>query len=388
MYEADPEFEQNSQITILHGYQTQSVPGPGQEDDLSDFVQVPQPYLGDYALDVRMFNPGEKVVLKFPKAHDRNGDEDIITYELLIDSNTMPMDIADVPEIGKYWENQTIISIPVEDLIDYGDEYYYYQYVASNYQNNECIHFSITALDSTGRGSDEIFSDTFIIGCRATAPKFDQGNLNISVEDQDGNWLLNLRWEDFKILDLGGSSVQKWSESYYNNFKNFERNIEGHVNKIYLQVDISPDANFTSPLSSKLGENWNGEFLRFIPWDTDNQANISIPLKSLEATALTNPERFYLRFTLVIQPGPDSYVYSSSQVVSYFGNIPTVSHRAHRVGLNSSEFETEDVLVIRSYQNYKTIRLLGEDESGTSREIIIDLGTGAINGLTISGGSW
>jgi hypothetical protein len=71
-------------------------------------------------------------------------------------------------------------------------------------------------------------------------------------------------------LDLGGSSVQKWSESYYNNFKNFERNIEGHVNKIYLQVDISPNADFTSPLSFKLGESWDREFLRFIPWETDN----------------------------------------------------------------------------------------------------------------------
>jgi hypothetical protein len=129
--------------------------------------------LDDYALDIRMFNPGEKVILKFPKAHDRNGDEDIIAYELLIESSTMPMEIADVPEIGNYWENHTIISIPAEDLIDYGDGYYYYQYVASNYQSNECIYFTITAVDSTGRASNEILSDTFIVGCRATAPKFD-----------------------------------------------------------------------------------------------------------------------------------------------------------------------------------------------------------------------
>ena len=76
----------------------------------------------------------------------------------------------------------------------------------------------------------------------------------------------------------------------------------------------------------------------------------------------------------------------SLSIVAYFGNVPTVSHRSHNVGINTNSMTDEDVLVIENYQNRKYVKLVGI--GGKLNTITIDLSTGEVSVMTLSGGEW
>jgi hypothetical protein len=59
--------------------------------------------------------------------------------------------------------------------------------------------------------------------------------------------------------------------------------------------------------------------------------------------------------------GSYAVVESFPVVRTYFGNIPTVSHRSHHVGINTTSFEDDEVLVVTNYSNRNIIALRGID---------------------------
>ena len=102
-----------------------------------------------------------------------------------------------------------------------------------------------------------------------------------------------------------------------------------------------------------------------------------------------------MRFTLIVSYGlQDSStlatVVSVPQIYTYFGAVPTVAHRAHKVGINTNALGEQDVLVVENYQGTRYIRFKGTDAHDASQtyEITFDLLNGTITGAVIDCGEW
>jgi hypothetical protein len=87
-----------------------------------------------------------------------------------------------------------------------------------------------------------------------------------------------------------------------------------------------------------------------------------------------------MRFSLTVSYGLNSdstlaTVVSIPQVYSYVGSVPTVSHRAHKVGINTLSLDQDDVFVVENYQGTKYVVFKGTDpgNAANSYEVRIDL---------------
>jgi hypothetical protein len=67
-----------------------------------------------------------------------------------------------------------------------------------------------------------------------------------------------------------------------------------------------------------------------------------------------------------------------------------MAHRVHKVGINTTSLDQDDVLVVENYQGTKYVRFKGTDASNASKtyEITFDLLTGSITGAVIDCGEW
>lgn len=401
-YREAPSWSSNN-FTLLHDYITTRSEGDGY--DISSLSQITT---GD--INTQMFNAGEGIVFKIPKPVDINGYEDITNFVIYLyrDNLTEKGPESFEGKISKQW---LTISLKDENLVEKGD-FYYYRYTASAYQKNEYFYFEIAAQDSTGLISEALTTkDLPIFGCRTAVPMFDQGVVNTSVEKTEQDWKIELKWRSFTINDLGGSAtLDGWNLDYYNIYPNLERAVPNYNKDIYLQVEISPTPDFTNRIEKILRDSDLSNYIDFKPYGSKGNNIIELILnqdKELKPAGLVNSEKFYLRFTLFIAYAPDAYIQSLPQIISYFGSVPTVSHRSHHVGINNTEFESDDVFVIQNYQNRSKIRFIGveTDESGQAINHIIeiDLNKGLISGaslidvkiekadfsnLIIDGGSW
>ena len=72
---------------------------------------------------------------------------------------------------------------------------------------------------------------------------------------------------------------------------------------------------------------------------------------------------------------------------SYFDTVPTVAHRANKIGVNTKIIGDDEVLVIENFKDQIKIALKGANEKNNNI-IEIDLITGKISGSTIDGGEW
>ena len=102
-----------------------------------------------------------------------------------------------------------------------------------------------------------------------------------------------------------------------------------------------------------------------------------------------------MKFVLTVSYGLQSEkvlanIVSAPQIYTYFGAVPTVAHRVHKVGINTTSLDQDDVLVVKNYQGTKYVRFKGTDASNASKtyEITFDLLTGSINGAVIDCGTW
>jgi hypothetical protein len=95
-------------------------------------------------------------------------------------------------------------------------------------------------------------------------------------------------------------------------------------------------------------------------------------------------------FSLKNNSGDLALISSTPQIHTYFGSVPTVAHRVHKVGINTTSLGPDDVLVVENYSGTKYLRFKGTDPSNASKtyEITIDLLTGSISGALIDCGTW
>lgn len=332
-------------------------------------------------LNLRMFNASEGIVFALPKASDPNND--ISEYQIFLARNdfigtSSVLNSSDVTFGSTPWLTLTYSQL---ENGAYDDNYYYYRYSASQYTKNEYFYFKVRVKDQMGNYSEERISTTYIIGCRTVNPNFSIGNIAVIR----AGTTVTLKYNLF-VTDLGGSAKSTgWDENFYNSYPNFERSITGYTPKVTLKVEISPDQTFSSTYVKSITQTGTSPFIDF----TSTQAVITGFDES--------HAKIFMRFTLTVSYGLNSnnsdglaVVTSLPQVYTYFGSVPTISHRSHRVGINTNALTENDVFVVENYQGSRYIIFKGTDVSDASitYEIIFDLLTGSIDGATISGGEW
>lgn len=335
------------------------------------------------ALNIRMVNSGEGIIFVLPKATDPNND--IAEYRIFLSRN----DFYDTSSVLKYNEvtfGQTPwLTIPYTTLENgtKDSNYYYYLFKASQYTKNEYFYFKLQARDETGNTSKEIICQNYIIGCRTAAPTFSAGNVKVERNGTEVTLSYN-----FRITDLGGSAKSTgWDRAYYDNFPNFERTITNYTPKASLVIEIAPDQSFTKDVITSSPITYTASSSKKLADFTHTQTKLS--------GFAASHAKIFMRFTLtvsytLVSGTTTANVVSIPQVYTYFGAVPTVAHRAHKVGINTNSLDQDDVLVVENYQGTKYIRFKGTDASNASKtyEITFDLLSGSITGAVIDCGEW
>lgn len=333
--------------------------------------------------DKVMVNSGEGIIFVLPKATDPN--DDISEYLIFLARNDF-IDASSVLDKDEVTFGQTPwLTIPYTTLTKgiSDTDYYYYLFKASQYTKNEYFYFKLQARDTAGNVSSEIICPNYIVGCRTVSPTFSTGNVRVDRVDTNVTLTYN-----FQITDLGGSAKSSgWDKTYYSYCPNFERTISGYTPEATLQVEIAPDQSFTTDVIS-------ADLITFTPGDGEGLVNFTHTESRLSGFA-TRHAKIFMRFTLVVSYGLQNSstlatVVSVPQIYTYFGAVPTVAHRAHKVGINTNALGEQDVLVVENYQGTRYIRFKGTDAYDASQtyEITFDLLNGTITGAVIDCGEW
>lgn len=331
-------------------------------------------------LNTQIFNQGEEIIFKIPAPKDPNND--VTGFKIYLYRDKLPANKNSIPSYNSIsFGNTPWLTISTEDCA-LENEIYSYRYAASAYQENEFFYFKIVAIDSRGlesksydsnnsqaySGYEAIYSNTYIIGARVVSSAIQIKP--ITTEINGTKVKTNF---DLIINDLGGSATADngaiaWDENYYNSYPNFDRVVSGITWQKNLLIEISPTSDFSQNVYSK----------------EISYAERVIEFEGYPENSIRVYVRISLKIAYTLENGQQKFISSAPVVYSHFDDAPTVSHRAHRVGINTKAIDEGGVLVIQSYGEYNKI-IIRYDES---HQIAIDIPTQTITGLTIDGGNW
>lgn len=335
-------------------------------------------------LDNRMFCADEGIILGLPKATDPN--EDISEYQIYLSKNDYPTKGTTIKSYDEVsFDTIPWLTIPISTLTSSSavsdSYYYYYRQKAPAYADNKYYYFKVRVVDSTGNYSEDRICPSYFIGCRTVSPNFSVGNVKAN---RVGN-TVTLSY-NFNITDLGGSSpATGWDYNYYQDFKNFERSIKNYTYtpSASLKIEIGGDQQLSTGKQTKT--------ITLVAGSQSGLYYYKDPNNQVTFSNFTQ-EKLFMKFTLTVSYGlktssTKATVVSLPQIYTYFGSVPTVAHRAHKVGINTTSLGIDDVLVIENYQGTKYIVLKGTsaEDASQSYEIRINLVEGSISGTKSDG---
>ena len=388
----------------------------------------------------RIINPGESVIFKFKRAQDYNAADyistmlgDVIQYNIYVSRNDEPVtsnyDKLAYTLLKSYLVEELKKALPADST----DEYYYLEYPLQSYQESKFVTFRIEAVDSKGLKSDYLYSNTYLVPCRATTMDF---YLRSIILEDDSNAGVTLKFKT-KVNDFGASTFI--NDNYnYNNFPNYERNYTVNNNTFTRKGEIifegSLDGNFNNTgiavLSETEYDNYFSSTIDLIPHLTDKKYpdilgfedtlfQVSLPEEWQENGKLKSDiKKIFFRITYKIAFGfadleatnYDKYLFvsSTSAPYSYYEDAPTVSYRNHQVGINTKDFNAtsdtgqQEVLIIQDNGSYNLVVFKGAEQKITlnltkltfiantkdGKETIINFDLGIIDGMIVDGGEW
>ena len=371
-----PYFEQNASFKIRHEFATDSLTEGG--------VEVPEttPSNWESNRDKVMVNSNETIIFVFPEIKDYNEDQSSYLVYMYKEEFADPSKVKSIDEVD--FGSSPWLTIPISQCTTMSNGLILYPLKAPSYSVNEYYYFKIRGQDSYGNLTKEIKCPSYIVGCRTVQPSFSVTDLKVVRNDDRVTLTYNLN-----ITDLGGSATSKgWDRKYYELCPNFERKIDNYNPKVLLSVAIAPTADFNSEETlfarDIIGPNTG--------WMMDFKDSGGFTIDGFSSEY----NKIFIKFIISVpyswkssSGGSYAIVESFPVVRTYFGNIPTVSHRSHHVGINTTSFEDDEVLVVANYSERNIIALRGIDSStAESRVIEIDLSNGSINGAIIDGGTW
>lgn len=352
----------------------------------------------------RMFNPGEAVVFRFSFPYDYNND--VTSYQIYVSR------MDDRPESvskNEAYEGYSYVFLTefLPNAAKTEGSKLVYQYPIVSYLQNKFLTFYIVAKDSKGNLSNKIYSNTYLVGCRQQNPTI---TLKSAAGDNTNKITIN-----YEVNDLGGSqfanSTYKYkADSDDNSYPNFEREISiklsssdaeeiAYLPKSFIHIQYCLDGNFSNTSS----ENYSYQIIS-LPGEYSNLGGTILS----DDIGTFGGKKLYIRLRFVLLTGfgtsnenyegigdftKNNVVSSITEIITYYPDMPTVSHRSHHVGINTNVFSEEDdeVLVISDFMDRSKVIFIGTDTStGEAKEfkIVINLKNGTIDGAKISGGSW
>ena len=343
----------------------------------------------DNNLNAQIFNPGEGIIFKIPEPVDPN--EDVSKFNIYLYRGKLPLNKEYIPSYDSVdYGNSPWLIISKDGLERVKEEvkgetevFYIYRHTASAYQENEYFYFKITATDERGNeskgyskddseaydGHAAVYSQTYIIGARVVPSQIEVTPGETIIEGT--NVTVNF---SLKEVDYGGSATTDaygnvvWDLNYYNNYPNLSRDI-GEEWKKKISVEISPTLNFSDTVLQE---------------EEDYADTKRLTIKNYPK----NSTRVYVRITVkvpyALENYEQKYISSIPVIYSYFGEVPTVAYRPHRVGINTKNFAEDAVLVIEPYEDYDKIIIKFDN----ANKITIDVKNQTIDGIIINCGEW
>ena len=388
----------------------------------------------------RMVNPTETLVFKFPQATDPN--DDLAYYRLYAcrlddwNSNTAEpnADSCVYEELGTY---------NISDQVSNVDGIVYLAYtLASNYAYSKYCYFKITALDKNYDESGAIYylpdEKPYILRGRATTANLGISEVTLGYYEPttdttpragvtyytyDGHYYIVYKESTFddktvyyekiegisgKLVinspitkqepDLGGNLFQN-STTKYSDFPNLDK-LEEDYKDYTLVLKWSTTSDFTDDTTDSItfkreketGTYYNGLI-------TAHNDGIYTSGGVIDDKRF-NGKKIYIRFELSIRYAIDDFdsdgnpIYRS-ELVSYspiaviYGNTPTISPRPNYIGINTNEFESNDVVVVSTASTVRRmVRFKGIDDDSQDYIVSLDISNGNVIGLAIDCGTW
>lgn len=352
----------------------------------------------------RMVNPGESIIFKFKRAQDYNAADhettmlgDVTQYNVYVSRN-------DEIVVSNYENlNYTLLkTFSVETDLkkaypnNSSDEYYYLEYPLQSYLDSKFVVFRIEAVDSKSLTSNYLYSNTYIVPCRATSMDFFISNVRLSETVTGYDLTFRVRVSDFGASTFVNEQYgyDKAIDEY--SYPNYERSYSVNNNtfsrKGYIIFEGSLDGNFTNTTITLNENDYNNyysetiDLLQHISGDQKYPDILELPYSSSLfptewQTGIKNGDikRIFFRLTYKIAYGfldiektdfDERYliVTSVSTPYSYYEDSPTFSYRNHQVGINTKDFsadnedEQKEVLIIQDNGSYNLVVFKGAEQ--------------------------
>ena len=401
----------------------------------------------------RIVNPGEDIIFRFKQAKDYNGADynstmrgDVKNYNVYVSRNdsivTTDYDKLNYTLLKTFSIDELKKALPSNS----NDEYYYFSYNIKNYNESKFVTFKIEAVDSKYKVSEPIYSDTYLVPCRAVPMDFYLSNVKLE-KNIDEKYYIQFK---AKLNDFGGSTFINDTYGYSKpleqfSYPNYERQFSVNSNnfntKGYIIFEGCLDGDFsnkgTTTIIKDIG---NGETQSYT-YNNYFSEKITISLgdkhytdkiEQLYDTKLLPDEwtngiknnilgKIFFKATFKISYGflnleetEDNFdlrylvVTSVSAPYSYYQDAPTVSYRNHQVGINTKDFGVDseggqkEVLLVQDNGSYNLVVFKGAEQkivlnltertlSATTEnngEIIINFNNGTIDGAIIKSAEW
>ena len=322
--------------------------------------------------EANIFHRDETIIIRFPNIRKDN-DVNVLTG-IVLEINKQEIQISS--------KNPSIRIITKDDYF-----ICYYARKIPTYNKNTIETYSFKTISASGQKSETFPSnfsgpDPYCSCYPIVKPSFDTTQVVTVTENVDNTKTItiNTTFLEQSINDLISDTNSHFIR--YVGIYDDEKKPIPIGGDIVAKVEISENENFSLPESeeSDIGNLLEQKENRYsFNGSNSTSFTINVPKDSFN--------RFYMKFTITFTVGYNDTIVSIPVIKYYYGNTPTVAHRFHRVGLNTNEFQSDDILVIRDYDTYKSIRLIGK--SGTQDKVVtINVQDGTIDGLTIKCGTW
>ena len=401
----------------------------------------------------RIVNPGEDIIFRFKQAKDYNGADynstmrgDVKNYNIYVSRNdsivTTDYDKLNYTLLRTFSIDELKKALPSNS----NDEYYYFSYNIKNYNESKFVTFKIEAVDSKYKVSEPIYSDTYLVPCRAVPMDFYLSNVRLE-KNIDEKYYIQFK---AKLNDFGGSTFINDTYGYSKpleqfSYPNYERQFSVNSNdfntKGYIIFEGCLDGDFSNKGTTTIIKDMGNGETKSYTYNNYFSEKITISLgdkhytdkiEQLYDTKLLPDEwtngiknnilgKIFFKATFKISYGflnleetEDNFdlrylvVTSVSAPYSYYQDAPTVSYRNHQVGINTKDFGVDseggqkEVLIVQDNGSYNLVVFKGAEQkivlnltertlSATTEnngEIIINFNNGTIDGAIIKSAEW
>lgn len=401
----------------------------------------------------RIVNPGEDIIFRFKQAKDYNGADynstmrgDVKNYNVYVSRNdsivTTDYDKLNYTLLRTFSIDELKKALPSNS----NDEYYYFSYNIKNYNESKFVTFKIEAVDSKYKVSEPIYSDTYLVPCRAVPMDFYLSNVKLE-KNIDEKYYIQFK---AKLNDFGGSTFINDTYGYSKpleqfSYPNYERQFSINSNdfntKGYIIFEGCLDGDFSNKGTTTIIKDMGNGETQSYTYNNYFSEKITISLgdkhytdkiEQLYDTKLLPDEwtngiknnilgKIFFKATFKISYGflnleetEDNFdlrylvVTSVSAPYSYYQDAPTVSYRNHQVGINTKDFGVDseggqkEVLIVQDNGSYNLVVFKGAEQkivlnltertlSATTEnngEIIINFNNGTIDGAIIKSAEW